>query len=352
MIFYYNSERDLKLQSEELLNTLTMQLNTEQLNLKILLECLKHLNSVIQTTNNFENPTELINLLREIKENLDNTRTIISDLEKLKNMLSKLKSKIDLVPNIKEDDVLISELDNYNKLASTLKNKLNTVNSGNLILRYIQNTEFALSPCSKKEQPQKEQIIKPAPEPIIESTLESSTDQNTIPDMDIQSKPEHKENFSLFEQSTSKPQDMATSENISNSTLEDNNTLIISEIRNTVFLPYSISDLEEQLKTSINYANVQEIIDNEYIIPLDRYKNAALSRFRESYNLMRKKERASITDSLDLALELTFNSLLNPAIITACKNLDELDIYLDCLNSNELDDFKIFNVKYEILPKK
>ncbi len=316
MIFYYNSERDLKLQSEELLNTLTMQLNTEQLNLKILLECLKHLNSVIQTTSNFENPTELINLLREIKENLDNTRAIISDLEKLKNMLSKLKSKIDLVPNIKEDDVLISELDNYNKLASTLKNKLNTVNSGNLILRYIQNTEFALSPCSKKEQP------------------------------------ENNENPSLFEQSTPEPQEVATSEKISNSTLEDNNTLIISEIRNAVFLPYSISDLEEQLKTSINYANVQEIIDNEYIIPLDRYKNAALSRFRESYNLMRKKEHASITDSLDLALELTFNSLLNPAIITACKNLDELDIYLDCLNSNELDDFKIFNIKYEILPKK
>ena len=85
---------------------------------------------------------------------------------------------------------------------------------------------------------------------------------------------------------------------------------------------------------------------------MDKYKNAALARFKEAYNLMRKKENASITSSLDLALELTFNNLLNPAIITACKNLDELDIYLDNLSSNELDKFKIFDIKYEMLPTK
>ena len=67
---------------------------------------------------------------------------------------------------------------------------------------------------------------------------------------------------------------------------------------------------------------------------------------------MRNRENASIIDSINLALEVTFNSLLNPAIITACKNLDELDIYLDCLSSNELDKFDIFEIKYEIRPSK
>ena len=98
----------------------------------------------------------------------------------------------------------------------------------------------------------------------------------------------------------------------------------------------ALEDLKKELEEHPEYTNLQDLIDTEYIISLDNYKNSALSRFREAYNLMRKKEHASITDSLDLALELAFNSLLNPAIITACKNLDELDIYIDYLNSNEL----------------
>ena len=41
---------------------------------------------------------------------------------------------------------------------------------------------------------------------------------------------------------------------------------------------------------------------------------------------------------------------LHPAIISACRTLNELDVYLDCLDKNELEDFKIFNVKYELYP--
>ena len=65
---------------------------------------------------------------------------------------------------------------------------------------------------------------------------------------------------------------------------------------------------------------------------------------------MRNKEKASLYKSFDLGIELMWNSLLNPAVITACKNLDELDIYLDYLDSNEIEKFKIFDVKYEIAP--
>ena len=67
---------------------------------------------------------------------------------------------------------------------------------------------------------------------------------------------------------------------------------------------------------------------------------------------MRNRQKCSIMESLDLALELSYNSSLNPAIITACKNLDELDIYLDYLEANELDKFNIFEIQYDLLPQK
>ena len=46
-----------------------------------------------------------------------------------------------------------------------------------------------------------------------------------------------------------------------------------------------------------------------------------------------------------------FKYELNPIIICACRNLDELDIYLDCLEENELYDFKCFDINFEIMPK-
>lgn len=132
----------------------------------------------------------------------------------------------------------------------------------------------------------------------------------------------------------------------------DNNTLLISEVQNKVVLPYTVADLQQVLDTNSDYTSFQDVIDNVYTIPIDNYKNSLKSRFKEAYNLMRKKEKSSVLDSLSLAIELSFNNLLNPAIITACKNLDELDVYLDCLSSNELDKFNLFDIKYEILPRK
>lgn len=134
--------------------------------------------------------------------------------------------------------------------------------------------------------------------------------------------------------------------------ITDNNTLLISEVQNKVVLPYTVNDLQQILSANNKYTSLQDVIDNVYTIPIDKYKSSSISRFKEAYNLMRKKEKSSVLDSLNLATELTFNNLLNPAIITACKNLDELDVYLDCLSTNELDKFNLFEIKYEMLPRK
>lgn len=132
---------------------------------------------------------------------------------------------------------------------------------------------------------------------------------------------------------------------------KDSNTLLISETQSKVVLPYKIDDIEKILDKNKKYSTIQDVIDSEYTLPIDRYKNSSKSRFKEAYNLMRKKEKASVFDSLSLATEVVFNNSLNPAVITACNNLDQLDVYLDCLSSNELDKFDYFKVKYEIMPK-
>ncbi len=94
-----------------------------------------------------------------------------------------------------------------------------------------------------------------------------------------------------------------------------------------------------------------EIINEEYTLPLVYYKHIALCRFKEAMNLALHIEKLSYLKALSLAIECLTNYNLHPAIITACKSIDELDIYLSCLEDNQLDDFKIFDIKYEMLPK-
>ena len=53
---------------------------------------------------------------------------------------------------------------------------------------------------------------------------------------------------------------------------------------------------------------------------------------------------------MDLALELFSNYNLHPAVISACKTVNELDVYLSCLEYNELDDFHFFKTIFKISP--
>ena len=129
----------------------------------------------------------------------------------------------------------------------------------------------------------------------------------------------------------------------------DNNLLIISEKDQKAYLPFFYSEVQESFKNSKHqYPTLQDVVDNLYIVDLSRFKNSAISRFKESFHLIRDKENGSITKALDLGLELMFKSELNPIIIAACRNLD---IYLDCLDENELHDFTCFSIKFEVMPQ-
>ena len=138
-------------------------------------------------------------------------------------------------------------------------------------------------------------------------------------------------------------------EKVIENSLEDNKTLVISEEDGKVYLPYTKEDIKKDVLQNKG-TKISEVIDQNYVLPLDKYKNSMRARFREGYNLMYKKEGKSKKSAIMLGIELMFETNLHPAIISACKNLEELDIYLDCLEDNELEKFSCFKIIYKSLP--
>jgi len=126
------------------------------------------------------------------------------------------------------------------------------------------------------------------------------------------------------------------------------NTLVISETQKKVILPYKLNKVQDILQNNARYHSAEEVINKLYTKPISYYKFSPISRFKEAYKLVKEREKGSRFKALSLAFELLGNYSLHPAIISACKSLDELDIYLACLEENDLDDFKFFNIKYEI----
>lgn len=133
---------------------------------------------------------------------------------------------------------------------------------------------------------------------------------------------------------------------------EDNSTLVVSEIKNEVLLPYKVSEVNEYLNQfPDSYNSFEDVIKKEFILPLTYYmRHPSISRFREAYALIRDRESKSIIEALKYALDLMFKYELNPTIIAACKTQEQLEHYLECLRSNKLDDFKDFEIKFEINP--
>lgn len=138
-------------------------------------------------------------------------------------------------------------------------------------------------------------------------------------------------------------------EKVIENNLEDNNTLVISEEDGKVYLPYTKDDIKNEVLQNKG-TKISEVIEDKYVLPLDKYKNSMRARFREGYNLMYRKEGKSRKSAILLGIELMFETNLHPAIISACKNLEELDIYLDCLEDNELEKFSCFKIIYKSLP--
>ena len=133
---------------------------------------------------------------------------------------------------------------------------------------------------------------------------------------------------------------------------DSNNLLIVSEKDQKAYLPYNYIEIEKIYNNKKNiYSCIQDVIEKLYVLPLKNFKNSTTSRFREGFKLIKERENGSTLKALSLGLELMFKYNLNPIVVAACRNIDELDIYLDCLEENELNAFKCFQIRFEIMPK-
>lgn len=135
------------------------------------------------------------------------------------------------------------------------------------------------------------------------------------------------------------------------STVEDNDTLLISEKQGKIFLPYTVNDLEQYLEEYPDeYKSLSDVVNQEYIVSIDKYKNQSISRFKEMYCLMRDVEMKSVIESFKRAVEIMFNTKVNPTIIAACKTEEQVNNYLHCVERNDLNSFKDFKIVFDVAP--
>lgn len=334
MITNTKSKDELNIEIQETLNELNIFQNLYNTKIQILSACLQNINNEIQKNMKKDEIDFFMFLLSKSKNSLDFLRKQKNLITESSNLLESIQNEL----NNSQNEASTSKIEQFNKLYKDCKtNYYNHSNDAeSLILDYINSSVLVAQPLQEYVNFQdtnifKETLTEPESKTIIESQNNNTTNEsltnNNVSTSTITTKIEYPIN-----------------EN------EDNTTLLISEVQNKVVLPYKISELKNTLKHNDNYTNIQELVNDKYIFPLTNFKNSSASRFKEGFSLMRKKEKASLFNSLDLAFEVSFNNSLNPAIIAACKNLDELDTYLNCLESNDLDRFDCFKIKYEMLP--
>ncbi len=286
-----------------------------------------------------QNIEEIIELYENKKSNLV---AITTNLVEITNSINKkkLENFHKTITSLKE---LLEEINKIQQFASQLEKDLNETIT--LYENSIENNKNEIKANLVEYNKQRDELFNK----IIKFENTSTIISNSVIALSLKVPNKKAKTKSTFINTS-----ITNEKNKHNIELEpqDNNTLIISEKEQKAFLPFFYSDVEAiYQKANYKYQTLQDVINDLYILPLSRFKNSALARFRESFHLIREKEKGSITKALDLGLELMFKYELNPIVIAACRNLDELDIYLDCLEENELYDFTCFEIKFEVMPQ-
>ena len=295
------------------------------------------------------------NLSKEYIENnsnifdelLNEKQLIINEIETQKKIYRKLVSNMEKLAKAAENPIL-HPIDKYIETLTNFKNAIELFEINiNLLNNFLNSLIMLLIEITRKKISNK--TIRNFNASLTE--MSSNVVNNTLQIKEILNSALEYYKFIITNTDTSKS--LRTKNKLFKGKHEVcENTLIVSELRSCVILPYTLKELKKRLRKSKGtYKNINDVINKEYTLPLELYKNPVISRFREAFKLLKKREKKSIRAAFDLATELMFNFNLHPAIITACKNIDELDIYLDCLDSNETEMFECFKIKYEFAPK-
>lgn len=130
----------------------------------------------------------------------------------------------------------------------------------------------------------------------------------------------------------------------------DNENLIISEKKDKVYLPYTLYELQSYKNNyPSDYKSLSNVVSKEFTLQLTPLiKHPYKARFKETYNLFKNKEGKSTISSIIYALKTTVKKNVNAAIIAACRSEDDLNRYIECLEDNDLQNFKNFNIVYDM----
>lgn len=320
-------------------NDLMNSLNLEKETLEYRLQSQENIkNIILNSIQNFADSTQNVDL-----KSVDNVVDFLKDLKSSLNLCNENISYIaDLLNNINElIDCANNDIPNFQKSLNYYN--LKYADSNKHILESNQKIESCLFQISKIAEVSfsKSQNNASTNEDYEDRNVQNVSKTNN-PKNSIESNYEEANNVSTKVNSTS------NIENVDTSSYKEN-TLIVSERTGHVTLPYTISELNEIIEKNPNkYYSIDSVIAKKFTLPIKVFKNSFIARFKEAFKLMRHREHASIRDALDLGLELMFCYKLHPAIISACKNLEELDIYLDCLEGGRTDMFECFKIIFEL----
>lgn len=283
-------------------------------------------------------------LLQNFEANLVNINLKIAEQENKRNEVTCLfdtLSKTDSVSKIGSKKDYSEEINNISEKFAKNIEKLNSLKS---LLIDINSSFISLSRSASSDEVAinlKEKINS------YFSTYEEIKKDIMLADIEV-------DRFVKRINSSNDKKSEEVSEEISDGNIQNNNTLIISEKDNKVFLPYTVSEIQSYMeKYPKEYKSLEYVINKEFILPLDYYtKHPSLARFREAYSLIRDREAKSVFDALKYALNIMFKYDLNPAIISACKTEEALNLYIECLENKDLSKFNLFKIEFRLNPLK
>ncbi len=318
-----NVENMLK---NELENINNLKKSTED-NKKYLMESLEIMSRNLNAENIIEESCMLPQLLKTLNDSIDKSNKNLTILKDLENSINSILFTISMQTsneNINEEDIS-NQLNLYN--LKKMENKNEILNNTTYVDKFINSSKPIINTLNDEASNFKENIIREFQEKRKEDNENKVVNSINIdggnPKEDVLYKPYK---------------------------IQENNTLLISEKQEKIFLPYTLSDLSKY--TVDTEKSLEDIVRENFIISLHTFRNPTISRFKETYNLAKNKSNYSLLKSFNFAVEVMFKRNLNPAIIVACKNIEELNDYLNCLKEQKLDAFKVFKIKYEMNPMK
>ena len=318
-----NVENMLK---NELENINNLKNSTED-NKKYLMESLEIMSKNLNAENIIEESCMLPKLLKTLNDSIDKSNKNITILKDLENSINSILFTISIQTsneNINEEDIS-NQLNLYN--LKKMENKNEVLNNTTFVEKFISSSKPIINTLNDETSTSKEDIIREFKEKRKEDN-------------------ENKVANSINMDEANKNEDILYKPY----KIQENNTLLISEKQEKIFLPYTLSDLSKY--TVDTEKTLEDIVRENFIISLHTFRNPTISRFKETYNLAKNKSNYSLLKSFNLAVEVMFKRNLNPAIIVACKSIEELNDYLNCLKEQKLDAFKAFKIKYEMNPMK